>query len=112
MKDYGAAVKKAGAIIQVKGRDSRIAIDLHLHVPGLNIHEGSGGLVAANLLENDLKCLFIFGPTAGSLRERSGVKDSSIVCERIAEPIPIEVVEGLDKGRQERLNLGICTRSD
>jgi hypothetical protein len=107
MKDYGAAVKEAGPIIQMKGRDGGIAIDLHLHVPGLNVHKGSGGLIAANLLENDLEGLFIFGSAVGPLRECSGIEDSGIIRERVAEPVPVKVVEGLDKGRQESLNLGL-----
>lgn len=96
--DQRAPIEKSRPVIQMKGDDGDSVADiLNQEVPGLDIHVWRRLPIAADLFEDSSEGAFKFCASVGPRGDRAGIEDGGIVLERLAESVPIEVIESGDK---------------
>jgi hypothetical protein len=103
-QNQGAAIDESLTVVQLKRHDSRIADDLHSQVARLEVHIRPRSSSRTDLFKDQAKVCFILGATVGSVRGASRIKDCGIVGERIAELVPLQMVERRNEFGEKRSN--------
>ena len=116
-QNQGAAIDKPRAVVQLKRHDSRIANDFDSQVARLEVHVRPRSSSRTDLFKDQAKVCFILGATVGSVRDASRIKDCGIVGERIAELVPLQMVERRNECGEKCSNggcsawlVGVCAR--
>ena len=103
-QNQGSAIEEPWPVVQLKRHDGRTADDLDSQVARLEVHIRPRSSSRADLLKDHAKVFFKLGSPTGSLRGASRVKDGGIVGERIAELVPLQIVERRNEFGEKRSN--------
>jgi hypothetical protein len=103
-QNQGAAIDEPRAVVELKRHDSRMADDLDSQVARLEVHIRPRSSSRTDLFKDQAKMCFILGATVGSVRGASRIKDCGIVGERIAELVPLQIVERRNEFGEKRSN--------
>ena len=103
-QNQGSAIDEPRAVVQLKRHDSRIAGDLDSLVARLEVHIRPRSSSRTDLFKDQAKVCFLLGTTVGSVRGASRIKDCGIVGERIAEFVPLQIVERRNEFGEKRSN--------
>jgi hypothetical protein len=92
-QNQGSAIDEPWPVVQLKRHDSRIADDFDSQLARSEVHIRPRSSSRADLLKDQAKVFFKLRSPIGSVRGASRVKDCGIVGERIAELVPLQIVE-------------------
>jgi hypothetical protein len=103
-QNQGSAIDEPWPVVQLKRHDSRIADDFDSQLARLEVHLRPRSSSRADLLKDQAKVFFKLRSPIGSVRGASRVKDCGIVGERIAELVPLQIVERRNEFGEKRSN--------
>ena len=103
-QNQGSAIDEPWAVVQLKRHDRRIANDLDSQVARLEVQIRPGSSSRTDLFKDQAKVCFILGATVGPVRGASRIKNGGIVGERIAELVPLQILERRNEFGEKRSN--------